>query len=135
MTVAASSGLVPGAACARHPQRVATGVCARCGDYLCGLCGRGVEGRLYCVPCAERLSSEHGRRAVHALAVGLASVHLLFFLGPVAIALGGLELWEIRAGKSAQGGRGMALAGVLLGSASLLMAAGAAALVLFWRAS
>lgn len=135
VSVAASRGLVPGAACARHAQRVATGVCTRCGDYLCGLCGKRVEARLYCPPCAERLGSEHGRRATYAFVLGLSAVHLLFFLAPIAIALAVLELWEIRAGQSPLGGRGLALAGLWLGVAALLMAGSSVALFFVWRAS
>jgi hypothetical protein len=130
----APSGLSPGAACARHAQRVATGVCSRCGDYLCGSCGKRVDDRLYCPPCAERLGSEHGPRAALAFLVGLASVHFLFFLAPIAIALSVLELWEIRAGQSATGGRGLAVGGLVLGVAALLMAASTLVLVLIWRA-
>lgn len=111
-----SSALQAGARCAKHAARAATGVCARCGDYLCGLCGRRVAERLYCQPCSERLTGEHSKRSVHALVLGLLGVHGLFFLAPIALVLSGLELGAIRAGEAPLGGRGLARAGLALGT-------------------
>jgi hypothetical protein len=42
-----------GATCALHEQSLATGTCARCGNYLCDLCEPGESGM--CPPCRERL--------------------------------------------------------------------------------
>ena len=67
----AASALLPGAKCRTHAQRPATGVCARCGDYLCGLCGARVGMRLHCTGCARRTIGEHSPRAVYALVIGL----------------------------------------------------------------
>src|SRR5690349_12002555 len=64
------SALLPGARCAKHVQRMATGVCSRCGDYLCGLCGRRVELSLCCEGCAEHLTREHSPRAFRAFVLG-----------------------------------------------------------------
>ncbi len=122
MTGATSaSALMPGARCAKHDSRPATGVCGRCGDYLCGLCGRRVGERLYCAGCAERLTTTHSRRAVYALVLGLLGVHGLFVLAPVALVLGGLELGAIREGDAPVGGTGLARAGLWLGAAGVAM--------------
>lgn len=38
--------------CARHPEAVAAGTCARCGAFACPACERpGIDGRRYCVAC------------------------------------------------------------------------------------
>jgi hypothetical protein len=117
----AASALVPGARCATHGQRAATGVCGRCGDYLCGSCGQRVGERLYCIACAQRSTSEHSRRSLHALLLGLVGVHGVFVLAPVALTLATLELGAIRAGEAPVGGAGFARAGVLLGSLGIAM--------------
>jgi hypothetical protein len=128
----AASALLPGARCATH-DRPATGVCGRCGDYLCGGCGSRVDERLYCRGCAERLITQHGPRAVHALVLGMLGVTGLFFLAPAALVLAGMELTAIRSGESPLGGRGMARAGLALGVCGVAMAASGAWLWLFMR--
>jgi hypothetical protein len=120
MTSSAASALMPGARCAKH-DRPATGLCARCGDYLCGGCGRSVAERLYCAVCAQRLTTQHGERAVYALVLGMLGVTGLFFLAPAAIVLGGMELTAIRSGEAPLGGRGLARAGLWLGVCGLAM--------------
>ena len=117
----AARALTPGARCARHGERGATGVCHRCGDYLCGLCAKRSEGRLSCEVCAERLTRGHGARAARALVLGLLGVHGLFFLSPVAAVLGAIELRAIRDGDSPVGGRGPARAALALGICGVLM--------------
>lgn len=119
MTESQASALLPGARCARHGQRSASGVCGRCGDYLCELCGRRTGERLYCENCGERMQTEHSPRAVHALVLGLASVHGLFVLGPAALLLAWLELAAIRAGDAPLGGTGLARAGLILGGCAI----------------
>src|SRR5262245_34415577 len=93
----AAAALQPGARCAAHAARAATGVCSRCGDYLCGLCGKRVSERLHCPRCAERVLREHSPRAVRAFVLGLCGVHGLFVLAPIALALAVAELGAIRA--------------------------------------
>jgi hypothetical protein len=118
----AAGALVPGAKCRAHPQRSATGVCARCGDYLCGACGRRVGARLHCVSCATRTLGEHSKRAAYALVIGLCSVlPPLYFLSPVALVLSVLELTAIRDGAAPLGGRAAARAGLLSAVAGLAM--------------
>jgi hypothetical protein len=132
MRPSAASALMPGARCARH-DRSATGVCGRCGDYLCGGCGRRVAERLYCSACAERLTHEHSARAVHALVLGLLGVVGLFFLAPAALVLASMELTAIRSGQAPLGGRGLAAAGLILGLCGVAMVASAALLFLALR--
>jgi hypothetical protein len=128
----AASALLPGARCARH-DRPATGVCGRCGDYLCGGCGRRVAERLYCMACAERITSEHSPRAVHAFVLGLLGVVGLFFLAPAAVVLASMELTAIRGGEAPLGGRGLARAGLLFGAIGVAMVASGALLWLAMR--
>jgi len=128
----AASALLPGARCAKHGNRAATGVCTRCGDYLCGGCGRRVAERLYCGGCAERITIEHSRRAVYALVFGLCGVHGLFPFAPAALVLAGLELGAIRAGEAPPGGTGIARAALWLGLCGVVMPLSAA---LVWMAA
>ncbi|ADO67839.1 B-box zinc finger protein [Stigmatella aurantiaca] len=74
------------ARCATHPEEAATGTCARCGTFLCGLCTRTVLGRVYCGPCAERPEVNFlerfrlglwGRRDAWAWAAGIACALLV----------------------------------------------------------
>jgi hypothetical protein len=118
----AASALLPGARCAKHEARPATGVCARCGDYLCGACGLRVDDRLCCSPCAARITREHSRRSELAFVFALLSVHGLFPLAPVALALALAELAAIRAGHAPVGGRTLARAGLAFSLCSLAMA-------------
>lgn len=43
------------APCANHPGNAASGVCERCGDFMCRLCTTTVEGRNYCPKCFDLL--------------------------------------------------------------------------------
>lgn len=121
------SALSPGARCGAH-GRPATGVCGRCGDYLCGGCGRRVDARLFCERCARRLATEHSRRSVYALVFGLLGAAGLFFLAPVAIVVSSVELHAIRDGEAPLGGRGLARAGLASGVGAMAMAASLATL-------
>jgi hypothetical protein len=96
-------------------------VCGRCGDYLCGACGRRVGERLYCADCATRLTAEHSPRSTHAFVLSLLSIHGLFPLAPVALVLASLELAAIRAGQAPLGGRILAYAGLIFASSALAM--------------
>lgn len=121
-----TSALLPGARCGRH-ARPATGVCARCGDYLCGACGCRVEARLFCEGCAERVATGYSRRAVYALVFGmLAAVGLVFF-APVALVAASMELRAIRDGDAPLGGRGLSHVGLAFGLSGMAMAASLAA--------
>lgn len=127
-----ASALSPGARCATH-DRPATGVCARCGDYLCGGCGRRVAERLYCRGCGERVAHDHSRRAVYALVFGLLGASGLFPLAPVALVLASLELQAIRRGEAPVGGRGLSRAGLVFGACGLAMVASAVVVFLALR--
>lgn len=129
MSSSAASALVPGARCVQHSSRAATGVCARCGDYLCGLCGRRVGDRLHCQGCAARVTREHSPRASAALVIGLLGACGIFVVAPAALVLAVLELQAIAGGAAPIGGRGLARAGAVLGAAGVLMPLSA---VLVW---
>jgi hypothetical protein len=49
---------VGGTTCPRHPAESATFLCARCGDFLCGLCARSINGKPYCPLCGPRVGAE-----------------------------------------------------------------------------
>ena len=132
MSAGATAGsLLSGARCARHASRVATGMCARCGDYVCGACGRRAGERLFCEGCADRTRVEHSPRAARCLLLGLLSVHGLFVLAPVALALSLLELEAIKAGQAPLGGAVLARAGVWLGASGIALPVSA---LLLWTA-
>lgn len=116
-----AGSLLTGARCARHASRVATGMCARCGDYVCGACGRRAGERLFCEGCAERTRIEHSPRAVRGFVLGLLGVHGLFVLAPVALVLSLLELAAIKSGHAPLGGNAFARAGVWLGVSGIAL--------------
>ena len=43
------------APCSAHPGNPATGICERCGDFMCRLCATPAEGRVYCPRCFDLL--------------------------------------------------------------------------------
>ncbi|MBI4612150.1 MAG: hypothetical protein HY720_00910 [Planctomycetes bacterium] len=56
--------------CATHHERIAMGVCVRCGAPLCQECMTNVEGALYCAPCTcqfRRAGTRTHRRALRSL--------------------------------------------------------------------
>lgn len=44
--------------CAQHARNRAEAACARCGQFMCGLCRIDSGGMIYCPACFERLSAE-----------------------------------------------------------------------------
>lgn len=54
------AGMAAGATapCARHARNQAEAACARCGQFMCSLCKIEADGKVYCPPCFERLSTE-----------------------------------------------------------------------------
>ncbi len=56
--VLAGVGPEGGAPCARHARNQAVASCGRCGQFMCSLCRIDAEGKAYCPPCFDRLSSE-----------------------------------------------------------------------------
>ncbi|MDH5670856.1 MAG: hypothetical protein OEZ06_01845 [Myxococcales bacterium] len=115
--------LPAGARCPRHPERGATGVCFRCGDYLCGACAARVQERLHCPGCASRVRDEHSPRSSRVLVFGLMSAHGIFVLAPFAVVMGLLELQAIAAGDAPLGGLWLTRAGVWLGLCGVAMPA------------
>jgi uncharacterized paraquat-inducible protein A len=85
-----------GAPCARHARNQADAACSRCGQFMCALCKIDADGKTYCPPCFERLSSE-GSVAGGAMRVknyaGYAAACLLgswflMFVSPITGSLG-----------------------------------------------
>src|SRR5262249_22304892 len=40
--------------CLRHPERMASETCSRCGDFICALCARAFNRRLLCPDCLAK---------------------------------------------------------------------------------
>jgi hypothetical protein len=65
--------------CASHPSEASSGVCERCGDFLCAACSRFLDYRRYCERCVSRMreqSRERDRRVLVTVIGLLALVHL-----------------------------------------------------------
>lgn len=45
-----------GAHCARHFDKPATGICARCGDFLCAACALPRQQKIYCYKCIAKIA-------------------------------------------------------------------------------
>ncbi|HZT82903.1 MAG TPA: hypothetical protein VFA26_21915, partial [Gemmataceae bacterium] len=80
------------AACALHPGNASTGLCQRCGNFVCSVCRTRFRGQTLCLACVERFLAEqrpgsgltnpeeagaHKRQAIIAAASGVASWALL----------------------------------------------------------
>ena len=135
----AAAGPVEATACARHPHNAAIANCARCGVFMCGLCRIDLDGHELCPTCFDRLTTE-GQVATtrtsfldaSGLALALALLSFLFscfavVTGPVAIGLAIVGLRQKKAWREV-GGRGQAIAAIVLGS--LLIVLGVALLIL-----
>lgn len=55
-----TAGLGPeeSAPCSTHERNQAVAACQRCGQFICSLCKTEADGKIWCPPCFERLSSE-----------------------------------------------------------------------------
>jgi uncharacterized paraquat-inducible protein A len=122
-------------ACVGHPQNASVVACSRCGDFICEVCRIQIEGRELCPACFERgvdkaeLKSvkRQFRQPEFALGLGALSIpggclvsYFAAFVGLVAIGVGIQALMKIHK-QPALGGKGKAIAGIILGSIGFLM--------------
>lgn len=83
------------ARCATHSEVEATGTCARCGTFYCGVCARPVFGKTWCTACAARPEVhylEHFRARLWGKRDGSAWVALAVSVGFGVAAL--QRLWQ-----------------------------------------
>ncbi len=120
----------PAPRCARHPDALAVGTCARCGTFGCGDCLQPFEGQPTCDGCALRLTerSAPSARAKLALWLGIAGINFTLLPGIVALFLARRELAAIARGEAPVAGKPYAQAARMLG---WLCAAALAAIALY----
>jgi hypothetical protein len=109
--------------CPVHPTEIATGVCARCGRFLCEGCTVEREDGVFCRECERRTAGLFSGSWL-SISAGIAA-----FVGlgcaPFAVAAAGLattDLALIASGRGRKGGRlldlvslGLAACGILIG--------------------
>ncbi|MFK7990977.1 MAG: DUF4190 domain-containing protein [Sandaracinaceae bacterium] len=120
MTDLASNAL---GVCAKHASAPAVATCERCGSHVCEACRAFYDYRALCLTCLERRSHQQpaSRRATWAMGLGVAGVVLMVLpFGVPAALLGHTELAAIQAGRAPEGGKGYALAGIVLGWLNVL---------------
>lgn len=121
--------------CVLHPENASSTACARCGDFICEVCRIAMEGRDFCPPCFERgidkgelaTVQRQFRQPQFALGIGALSIvggcifsYFSAFVGLIAVVMGIQALMKISK-QPALGGRGKAIAGIVLGSIGFLL--------------
>jgi hypothetical protein len=48
----------PGVACRNHVDRASVALCARCADFICGLCAISIDGLVYCPSCLVKVRAD-----------------------------------------------------------------------------
>ncbi len=111
-----------GALCGEHPEVAATGICDRCGRFLCHDCTREKPRGVFCPPCGARFLSniDASWSAIAAVILSFASLGCSP-LGVVAILFALKDLAFIRMGKAPPGGLKLDLIALGLGAAGLLI--------------
>lgn len=107
-----------GARCALHSTSPASGVCDRCGAFVCFNCETLFEGKRYCPNCAKKMVQPLVRgsnQAYAAVVLGVMGLHCMFPLGIVGLVLGFLEEGAINRGESPEAGRGLVKAAKVCG--------------------
>jgi len=138
---AASPAMRPAAAsedqpaCAVHPQNASVVACSRCGDFICEVCRIKIEGKDLCPRCFEHgvdkaelvTVKRQFRTADMALGLGILSIpggcllsYFAAFLGLIAVGIGIQALLKINK-QPALGGKGKAVAGIVLGSIAFVL--------------
>jgi hypothetical protein len=112
----------PAPLCSRHPDKPAAEVCERCGAFICADCVNIKPNGAYCPPCAGRFLSNFAGTWLAISSAGLGFVGLgCAPLGPVALALGVIDLVRIAAKGTRTGGWKLDLAGIGLGLLGILI--------------
>jgi hypothetical protein len=121
--------------CVIHSQNASVVGCSRCGDFICEVCRIVIEGRDLCPLCFERgidraelaTVKRQFRQPEFALGLGALSIpggclvsYFAAFVGLLAVGIGIQALMKITR-RPALGGRGKAIAGIILGSIGFLM--------------
>jgi Flp pilus assembly pilin Flp len=112
--------------CYVHPDISAVGTCSACGKGVCAECATMVGGKLYCKDCltADGLprSGETNKLALASMILGIVSLPLDFCfyagipVGIAAVVVGAIGLKRIKESAGTQGGKGMAIAGIVTGA-------------------
>lgn len=137
-----------GAPCAGHSGNPATGVCERCGDFMCGLCTTHVEGRSYCPKCFDLLYARGSLGFTQrqftlpglALGLGIAGLAMSLLCFCVVNVLASIPLGAAGLGMALRGlkehrerpdlpNRGMTVTGLVFSILALLLSAGE---IVFW---
>lgn len=103
--------------CARHPDALASGACARCGTFGCEKCLHPFDGQPTCERCELLLTEKAvpSERAKLALWLGIAGINFTLVPGIVALFLAYRELAAIARGEAPIAGRPYARAARILG--------------------
>ncbi|MGB7537995.1 MAG: DUF4190 domain-containing protein [Anaerolineales bacterium] len=129
--------------CYAHPDREAAGTCIGCGKFICAECAKTVQDRNYCPACLQtgipfRNSVSTNALAIASLILGIVSFPTAFCYGcgmifaVAAIVIGLIARSQIKQSGGRQGGDGLALAGLILGSVvAALVIVGAVCYLLF----
>lgn len=124
MDAKATSVPATGARCAQHPETPASGLCDRCGAFVCFECELPWENRSYCPPCSHRVKGLFGGSWFSIFAAIAAFLSLgCGALGLVAIVLAAVDLARIAAGHGQRGGLKLDLIAIGLGVIGLAIGA------------
>ena len=107
--------------CINHPGTESAATCISCGQLLCGSCViQTPDGQCWCRSCAITGGSltrrDPGGLAIASLVVSIASIFICPFASLPGMVMGFVELGKIRRGESPREGRGLALAGAIVGA-------------------
>lgn len=110
--------------CYLHPDVLAIGTCSSCGRDVCAECATTVDGKLYCKDCAAlpRPAGVRNKLALTSMILGIVAIPLYFCLyagvpvGIAAVIIGAIGLKQIKESAGVQGGKGMAIAGIVTGA-------------------
>lgn len=121
--------------CYAHPDISAIGTCVNCGKAVCKDCATLVGGKIYCPDCAAsgvplQVGKTNGL-AITSLILGIVSIPMLLcygsgvLFGIAALITGLIARGQINKSGGAQGGGGMALAGIITGGIGGVLVGGA----------
>jgi hypothetical protein len=130
--------------CYFHPDREAVGNCRGCGKAVCTECHKPAQSGFYCPQCVQngvpfQVSIATSPLAIVSLVLSILGVPLTFCYGCglvfsiAGIVTGLIARYEIGKNAGRQGGGGMALAGLIIGLATIgLVVLGSVCYMLFF---